>query len=69
MADIRIKIVSEDGNPWNMRVVNADTGDEIRGITKIEILPITPESFVHARLTFEQVQLDLTLPVEGHLPK
>jgi len=60
---MKIKIISK-GNGFNTEVFNRD-GTRIEGVTKVEILPITANKLVEARLTFENVELDIQAEVEG----
>ncbi|MBU4609138.1 hypothetical protein IMZ29_00785 [Achromobacter sp. GG226] len=56
----QIRIVC-DGTTYGTRVFDGD-GNEIRGITKIEIEPLVggDDNPVRARLTFDLVELDIT---------
>ncbi len=49
MSERRVKFVS-DGNPYNMRLVDAQTGETIKGVTKVEMVLTPaelPEMVVH----------------------
>lgn len=39
--------------------VYADDGQEIKGVSRIEILPVTPNGLVQARITLVNVALDV----------
>lgn len=57
-----IKIVS-DGHGNNTRVINLDTGTEIKGITAITV-EILPDNFVNATLEFTDVELEINAEID-----
>jgi hypothetical protein len=74
---MRIKIVAKTPGPESWlpgkftafcgeiaKVVNADTGEEIEGIRKLELV-LSPKQIVHARLEVEVAELDIDIEVEA----
>jgi hypothetical protein len=58
---MQLKITS-DGTWRGTRVLNAETGEPIGGVRRIEIDPITTGGkLVTAHITVEMVELDITL--------
>lgn len=64
MALNRVRITSQGKGPWDVQIFDADTGEPITGVSRVEIVldPNTDE-FV-AKLSFLQPILDLPLPAE-----
>lgn len=54
---MKLRIIS-DGTPYKTRVVNAETGEDVDGIVKVEI-EITAREGVKATITVHGVDLDL----------
>ena len=55
----KIRIVNETGRFYDTRVLDADTGEELRGVSRIAFEPIDGEHhFLQATLTFLRNQID-----------
>lgn len=57
---MRLRIES-DGTPWNTRVVDADTGLVMDGVTKIVIAVDPTSGLTEATITVLGIQLDVTV--------
>jgi hypothetical protein len=76
---MRIKIIAKTPDPKDLpasslrlppiytgkiaKVVNLDTGEEIEGITKLELV-LSPDQIVHARVEIEVAGLDIDIEPE-----
>lgn len=58
-----IRIVSK-GRAYNTQVFNSETGEELHGISAIEIERINPGGVVFAKITFTEVELDVIAEVK-----
>ena len=56
------------GNTNNLVVLDAN-GNEIKGISKIEFLPLIPDKKMEAKLTFVVDEIDLDVEVKGQKEK
>ena len=59
---MKVKIIS-DGNPYGSAVVNAETGEPIEWVSRVEIV-ITPGDCPHAVITVVNPELEIV--GEGH---
>jgi hypothetical protein len=56
---VGIRIVATNGTSNNIKVTDANTGEEITGITKIVIDPILPNDVIKATIEVYVSELDL----------
>ena len=56
---MKIKIVS-DGTTWGTHVVNAETGEQIQNVTKIDISIDAKDATAKTTLTLVRVPLEIT---------
>lgn len=62
MDGIKLKIIS-DGNPFNTKVINVATGEEIKGVTGIDI----HIDMGCARATIEIIDFETNLNLESEI--
>ena len=62
---MKIRVVSKDGTAMNTHVINAETGEELRGVTCIDFDPLIDGGVATCRLTFNFVGLDCVSVVAG----
>lgn len=56
---VGIRIVATNGTSKNIKVTDANTGEEITGITRIVIDPILPNGVIKATIEVYVSELDL----------
>lgn len=53
------RIISKGGVGLGTKIINIETGEELKGVAKIEISSIVPDDQVTAKITLNLVELDV----------